>query len=218
MLSGSQVNEPRDNSVSCPKASPSQGAGLFTTDSALPAPPMPRSTTASLRKPRPLLAPFLGMQLAVAASRGPWNATVPGVTGAQPFMVVDLGCPVPCSSPPPGQVFLYCTLRVPLCRPPCRIMGRGEASPSGCRFCFLIRQKNSEDQFGGGWAVEGVRTVSPICVPRGTIRALEHQCACLAGSLSQACAFMLGLGWGGGGGGVGTKGPVKGFCFNQASP
>lgn len=132
---------PCDNIVSCPKAYPSQGAGLFTTESALPAPPMPRSTTASLLKPRPLLVPFLGTQLAVAASRGPRDATEPGMAGARPFHRSGLPCAL--LLPSPGQVFFYCSLRIPLCQSPCRTTGRGKASPAGCRFCFLIGDKRT---------------------------------------------------------------------------
>lgn len=97
--------------------------------SALPALPMPRSTTASLLKPRPLLVPFLGMQLAVATSRGPWDATVPGMAGTRPFRRSGLPCALLLPSPGPG-IFL---LQPEDCSVPITLQDNGKRRSCPCR-------------------------------------------------------------------------------------
>lgn len=83
---------------------------------------------------------------------------------------------------------------------------------------FNWRQKNSENQFGGGWAMEGIRTVSPICVPRGTIQALEHQCACsLLGWEPEPCLCIYAQSWAVGGGGCGgNQGASQGLLLQPS--
>lgn len=72
-----------------------------------------------------------------------------------------------------------------------------------------------EDQFGGGWAVEGVRTVSCICVPRGTIRELELWCACsLLGWEPEPCRCVYARSWAGRG--VETQGASQGLLLQPS--
>lgn len=83
-----------------------------------------------------------------------------------------------------------CSLRAPLCLSLRWITGKGEVASSGFRFCFIINcgQMSLEDQHGVGWAVEGDWTASPVCVPRGSIWAPEHQCL----SRARECVHSLG--------------------------
>lgn len=97
-----------------------------------------------------------------------------------------------------------CSLRAPLCLSLRWITGKGEVASSGFRFCFIINcgQMSLEDQHGVGWAVEGDWTASPVCVPRGSIWAPEHQCL----SRARECVHSLG----------GTRGAVQGLLLQPS--
>ena len=80
---------------------------------------------------------------------------------------------------------------------------------------FNWRQKNSEDQFGGGWAVEGVRAVSRICVPRGTVRELERWCSLLGWEPEPCLSLCTVLG---GEGGRNPRGQSRAFASTKPLP